>query len=141
MVVTQDGLTAYFIIVGGRYASWTKLPSVPGQAHITDCLPFLTSANQLFLSAMAGMGMYVADPASVADGWVEDTGVRGAFSGTISSYAISASLGNNINDTTFGYAVTSSQNGLGLLTGGHFSNTSPPVQLVSLTQNLFRGFL
>jgi hypothetical protein len=136
MVVTQDGLTAYFIIVGGRYTTWTKLPSVPGQAPITDCLPFLTSANQVFLSAMAGSGMFIADPATVnTDGWAEDTGVRGAFSGSIAAYAISASLGENINDTTFGYAVASSQNGLGLLTGGHFSNTSPPVHLVSQNQS------
>jgi len=62
---------------------------------------------------------------------VEDTGVCGAFSGTISAYAISASLGNNINNMTVGYAITSSQNGLGLLTSGYFSNSSPPAQFVS----------
>lgn len=134
MVVTQDGLTAYFITVGGRFPTWTKLPSVPGQLPITDCLPFLTSANQLLLSAMAGSGMFIINPATLStDGWAEDTGVRGAFSGSIAAYTISASLGENVNDTTFGYAVASSQNGLGLLTGGHFSNTSPPVHLVSLT--------
>ena len=138
MVVTQDGLTAYFITVGGRYTTWNRLPSIPGQAPITDCLPFLTSSNQVLLSAMAGSGMFIADPATVnTDGWAEDTGVRGAFSGTISAYSISASLGENVNDTTFGYAVASSQNGLGLLTGGHFSNTSPPVHLVSLDHIFF----
>lgn len=132
MVVTKDGLTPYIITVGGRYPVWTKLQAPASSTPITDCLPFITSGDQVMLYAMAGSGMYIADPTTVGqDGWVEDIGVRGAFSGSISSFAINASLGKNINDTTFGYAVASSQRGLGLLTGGFFSSTSPPANFVS----------
>jgi hypothetical protein len=132
MVITQDSLTPYIITVGERFPVWTKLQAPAGSARITDCLPFITSGNQVMLSAMAGSGMYIADPTTVAqDGWVEDIGVRGAFSASVTNYAISASLGKNINDTTFGYAMASSLQGLGLLTGGYFSSSSPPAALVS----------
>lgn len=139
MVVTQDGLNLWMITTGVRYPIWKKLVSPNGNTPITDCMPFITTDGSIMLSAMSGNGMFIADPNDVAtDGWGEDIGVRGAFSGSITSYAVTATLGKNINNTTWGYGVASSQKGLGLLTGGFFSLQSPPAAFVSRCANVFR---
>lgn len=127
-VVTQDGLNLYTMQTGQRYPHWNQVPLTNVTGSISDCQLFLTSTNVLNIAVMSGDSVFIADPSTVAmDGWQEDTGVRGTFGASISSFAVLQGLGSSVNHSKFGYAVASATQGLGFLTGGSFSIRNPSI--------------